>query len=172
MYPFIKQSILYKILDKIFINPFCHSKLKAFLNKIITYFKESGLYKSFLKYINKNPYFLNSFSYKIFRRFIKFLDKIGDKIHNFFKKGILNSFLYKECLEIKQKSNNQKILILLIITASLNFGYILGGIIFKSSNPLIQIGLFILCALFYIIANNENALKESFIYKFIKLFKI
>lgn len=172
MYPFIKESILYKILDKIFIYPFSHSKLKIILNKAITYFKKSILYKSFLKYINKNPYFLNSFSYRIFRKFINFLDKIADKIHNFFKKFILNSFLYKETLEIKQNSINKNFLIISAIIAALNFGYILGGIIFKTSKPLIQMGLFILCGIFYIIGSNENALKESFAYKFIKLFKI
>ena len=172
MYPFIKESILYKILDKIFINPFINSKLKIILNKVIICFKESGLYKSFSKYINKNPYFLNSFFYKIFRKLIKFLDKIADKINHFFKKLILNSFLYKESMEIKKNSINRNFLIIALIIAALNFGYILGTIIFKNGNSLIQIGLFVLCVLFYIMGTNKNVLKESFIYKFIQLFKI
>lgn len=169
---FIKESILYKLLDKIFIIPFETSKLKKYFNLIINYIKQSYLFSILSKYFNKKPYFLNSFFYKIFRKILKFLDKILNTIHNFFKKLIIYSFTYEEGLKIKNNSIYKNFLIISILISALNFGYILGAAIFKGINVFLPIILFILSVIFCIIGTNENALKESLIFKFIKLFEI
>lgn len=165
---FITGSILYKILEHFFIKPYEKSLLKKNIDKFVLCFKESFLYKRFERYINKNPYFLNSFCYKIFRKFIKWIDKLMDIIHNFFKRLITGSEIYNEANNIKNAKINRKFLILSILIGALNLGYIIGGLIFITIKPIISFGLLILCFILYIFSLNANCYRESFIYKFIK----
>lgn len=165
---FITESILYKILEYFFIKPYGKSLLKKNIDKFVLCFKESFLYKWFIKYIDKNPYFLNSFSYKVFRKFIKGIDKLMDIIHNFFKRLIIGSEIYNEANNIKNAKINRKILILSTLIGALNLGYIIGGLIFATINPIISSSLLILCFILYIFSLNVNCYRESFIYKFIK----
>lgn len=165
---FITESIFYKILNYFIIKPYEKSLLKKNADKFIVCFKESFLYKWFAKYINKSPYFLNSFSYKVFRKFIKGIDKIVDIIHNFFKKLITGSEIYNEANNIKNTKINTKILILSILIGALNIGYIIGGLIFATISPLIAFGLLILSFILYIFSQNTNCYRKSFIYRFIK----
>ena len=165
---FITESIFYKGVYKFFINPYEKSFLKTIVNKFSLYFKQSFIYKCSVKYINKSPYFLNSFSYKVFRKFIAFIDKIMDIIHNFFAKLITESEVYKEANNIKKKEFNKKLLIVCILISALNLGYLIGGITFNTTKPFIVNTLLILCIALYIFSLNSNYYKQSFIYKFIK----
>ncbi|WP_250277924.1 hypothetical protein [[Clostridium] colinum] len=165
---FIKKSFIYTLLDKTLINPYNTSLLKKVLGKISNCFKQSFIYKSIQKYLDKKPYFLNSIIYKFIRKIIKIIDKIMDFLHKKIKTYLLGSNSFIELRNIKYFTKEKKLLLLCILLGAFNLSYSFIGIIFNTINLYISYGLLIITIILYLFSRNTNCFKESFIYKIFK----
>lgn len=166
---FIKESLLYKIFDKIIIKPYNNSKFKIFMTNLSTSFKASFLYKIFERYIRKNPYFLSSFSYKLFRKLIRVIDKIMDFINLICKKCLKGSKICEETKNFKAMKLDKKFSLASILFSAFSLAYIIGSIINKSSNLYIFATLIFISFMLYVLGINENCYKKSIIYKLVKM---
>lgn len=162
---FIKNSMLYKLFDKCFIKPYNNSLLKKNLDKINNCFKQSFVFKSVERYLDKKPYFLNSFSYKIFRKFVKLIDKIMDFLHKAIKKALLGSNTFFELRSIKYDTKERNLLLISLLLNAFNFAYIIAGILLNTLNLYIAVVIMVVAFLISLFAKNKNCFKQSFIYK-------
>ena len=165
---FIKNSVIYKFFDKILIKPYNNSLLKRNLEKILNCLKQSFIYKCVEKYLNKNPYFLNSLVYKFIRKVVKIIDKIADFLHKAIKKWLLGSKSFFELRSIKYFTKEKKVLLLIVLLGAFNIAYSFTGIIFDTINLYVSYGILALTLILFVFSKSTNCFKQSFIYKIFK----
>lgn len=162
---FIKNSIIYKLFEKCFIKPYNNSLLKKSLGKINSCFKESFVLKRAERYLDKEPYFLNSLSYKIFRKFIRLIDRLMDFFNKAIKKALLNSNTFIEIRSIKYDTKERNLLLLSLLLNVFNLAYMVTGILLNTLNLYIAVVIMFIAFLISIFAKHKNCFKQSFIYK-------
>ena len=165
---FIKNSIIYKLFEQILIKPYNNSLLKRNLEKILNCFKQSFIYKCVEKYLNKNPYFLNSLVYKFIRKVVKIIDKIADFLHKTIKKWLLGSKTFFELRAIKYFSKEKRILLLAVLLGAFNIAYSVTGMILDTINLYVSYGILALTLILLVFSKSINCFKQSFIYKIFK----
>lgn len=157
---FIKNSIIYKLFYFILIKPYNNSLLKRFLCKMVFCFKQSFVYKSSERYIDKEPYFLNSLIYKFFRKIVSLIDKIMDFLHDLIKKCLIFSGLNKNYKNIKAMKRKNKIFFLLGLFLLELIFYILDFYGFYNISFYIPPSL-ILMMILLVLANKEKGIKKD-----------
>lgn len=167
---FIYQSFFYKLIKIILINPFNYSYCYKVIYKLQLFFVNSKLFLSLKYYFNKSPYFLNSFSYINFKKFLSLLDIFFDKLNYFFSNIIKKSYTYSQLNELKNQKSNSKLFIISIMVGSLNLGYLFGNLIFSNNSILLPIVLLFISFTLYLFSKNLEYYRSSFIYKFFKYF--
>lgn len=165
---FIKQSFIYKAFEKIIIKPYKNSLLKNFIQKLLMCFKNSFIFKRTEKYLNKQPYFLNSGLYKLFRIFLSKLDLFMNFLNRIFTNMFGGSSFCNGIYSIKKDTKSKKLLLLSLLIGFFNFFYILIGAILNTTNLKISSSLLALTFILYLFSQSENCFKESFIYKIFK----
>lgn len=159
---FIKESLIYKLLEKMILNPYNNSKLKKIFEKVGLCLKESYLNKCIEKYLNKKPYFLESIYYKIFRKIVKLLDKIANYFNSIIKRLISGSIFY-----ISDFNSQKEMTFLSFLIAIFSFSYVVTAIICNNLNIyLVSVIMFI--SIIFLIIENKNWIKGSIIYKIFK----
>jgi len=154
---------------KAIINCYNNSMLKLNIQKLSFIIKQSFTAKLLRNYIQKNPFFLNSVTYKIILSLVKILDKIADFIHISFSNIISKSNI---CAEVK-KSVDKKYEFLSIFFIMMAIGFLTGKVILSEADlfsiVVAWIVFFIGCML---MSFNKIIviLKNSTCYKFIKKF--
>jgi len=154
---------------KVIINCYNNSKLKLNTQKLSFIIKQSFTAKLLRNYIYKNPFFLNSTTYKITLSLVKIIDKIADFIHISFSNIISKSNI---CTEIN-KSVNKKYEFLSIFFIMMAIGFLTGKVILSEANlfniVIAWVVFFIGCIL---MSFNKIIIifKNSICYKFIKKF--
>lgn len=165
---FIKNSILYILIDKILIKPYDNSLLKKNLVKITNYYKQSFIYNRIENYLNKSPYFLNSIYYKFIRKIVSIIDKIMDFLHKTIKKWLLGSNSFFELRSVKYSTIEKNLLLISVLIATFNLAYTITSIIFDTLNIYISFVLLAITLILLIFSRNKNCYRESFIYKIFK----
>ena len=165
---FIKNSAIYKLFDKALIKPYNNSKLKNFFTNVLSCFKQSFIYKSTERYLDKKPYFLNSLIYKFIRKIVKIIDKIMDFLHNIIKKCLLGSKAFLNLRDIKNDIKGKTLIVLSILIDSFNISYTIVSIFIKRFNVYVSLGLMALAFVLFLFSKNTNCFKQSFIYKIFK----
>ncbi len=165
---FIKNSTIYKFLENVIIKPYNNSKFKNFFTNVLSYFKQSFIYKSTERYLDKKPYFLNSLIYKFIRKMVKIIDKIMDFLHGIIKKCILGSKVFLNLRDIKNDMKGKTLIVLSILISVFNISYTIVSIFIKRFNVNISFGLLSLAFVLFLFSESTNCFKQSFIYKIFK----
>ncbi|WP_317367186.1 hypothetical protein [uncultured Tyzzerella sp.] len=165
---FIKDSIIYRLFDKIIIKSYSNSLFKKFVYKILNCFKQSFLYKKVKNYLNKKPYFLNSLIYKFIRKIVKIIDKIMDFLYNIIKKCLLGSKAFLNLRDIKNDIKGKTLTVLWILIGSFNISYTIVSIFINRFNIYVSLGLLALAFVLFLFSESTNCFKQSFIYKIFK----
>ena len=132
------------------------------------YKEQSFIYKCVEKYLNKNPYFLNSLVYRFIRKVVKIIDKIADFLHKTIKKWLLGSKTFFELRDIKYFSKEKRILLLAILLGAFNIAYSVTGMILDTINLYVSYGILALTLILLVFSKSINCFKQSFIYKIFK----
>lgn len=171
---FIKESIIVKLALKfIYIVNMCYknSKLKKIADRISYIVLQSAIFNSLKRYVNKNPAFLNSISYRFIRVIVKFVNYIADKIHMPFALMINKSNFKEKIQNIKNADIKMKFHMLSLFIIAISMGFVIGNIFLEQiSSQNVGIGLaLVLISLIIIFCNkNLNIIKNSLIYRFIE----
>lgn len=165
---FIKNSIIYRLIDKIFIKPYNNSLLKKNLVKISKCFKESFIYKKLEGYLDKKPYFLNSMSYKIIRKIVEKIDKLMDFLHKKIKMWLFGSNTFFELRSVKYSTKEKNLLLIVVLLAAFNLAYTISAILLDTLNIYVSYGLLATTIILFLFSKNTNCFKQSFIYKIFK----
>lgn len=171
---FIQNSFIakfiFKIIDCVLIS-YNNSKLKNIISRIGYIITQSAIFSFFKRYVNKNPAFLNSISYRFIRLIVNFINIIADKIHKPFALMISKSNTKEQVDNIKSLDLKSKLNILSLFIIAISIGFLIGSVLLNSImslNVAVGLGLLILALLIIFFTRNFNIIKNSLIYKFVE----
>lgn len=168
----IKESYIYKFFYNLMILPFENSFLKRAISIINRVIKDSKTNSILFNYINKKPYFINSYSQKIFRKVVNYIDKIANFLNKVSNRIISSSKIFINIKNIHKKSVYKNLNVLSLCIICLIFGYSL-GLIIVIENIAIKICLILLDITIIYTLFNINYLKNSLLFRLYKyLYKL
>lgn len=173
---FIKSSLIYKLISSLFQRAkayYSSSHFKKLVAKIVNCFKESKTSAIIIGYIKKNPYFLNSYFYKLIKGLANLVDKLLGGINKLFAPLFGGSLVVKDLKAIDSFPIFEKLRLLAVLIASIEFGYCFGSFI-KGTLANVSFGYIIIpviiCFILLCAKSILGAFKNSLIYKGIKFF--
>lgn len=171
---FIKNSFLFKLccsLINTFMDIYSQSKIKKIVFSMAICIKESKTAKFFNSYIMRNPYFINSKVYKFIKAIANLIDKVLGWIHNLFLPAVKSSFTINEAKTISEFPIYEKLRILAVFIAAVEFGFCIGSF-FKGTLSEVSIvyviGPVLICFMLMVSKRIIEIFKGSVIYKCIK----
>lgn len=173
---FIKTSLIYRLITSLLKKIkayYALSFLKNAVDFVSSCFKESKTTKLIKAYINKKPYFLNSYTYKLFKGLASLVDKLLGGINKLLSLFLGGSLVVKEIKTIDSFPLTEKLRILAVFIAAVEFGFCFGSFI-KGTLAGVGFGYIIVPVIvcFALLSSKSifNAFKNSFIYKCVKFF--
>lgn len=173
---FIKTSLIYRLITSLFNKIKAYyslSRLKNVIDFISSCFRESKTTSVIKAYINKKPYFLNSYTYKLISGLAGLVDKLLGFINKLFSPLLGGSLIIKEIKTIDSFPLTEKLRILAVFIAAVEFGYCFGSFI-KGTLADVSFGYILIPVIFCFVLLSAkgifNAFKNSFIYKCVKFF--
>lgn len=154
-----------------FLKWFDESILKKVLIWIGCVFRKSGTRKALKMYADKKPWFLNSFTYRVIRKAVGWIDFAADKIHEFCKSIIEKSVAYESISSIKNEKIGDKLVLTGIFFMAASIGFLFISLFLdgdRNANLAVAWGLFFVGLLFAFSGRNLENVKKSLTFRFFK----